>query len=1058
MFGDYSEDKLIENTAVEVFKHLGYEHLNCFQEVFGRRAAGRYSVSKSVYLGRETSSEVVLVPRLRKALVKLNPGLPAEAVERAIEELCRDRSTLNPVSANQEVYRLLRDGVKVPVRQPDGREETETLRVVDFDRPEKNDFFLAQQFWVTGEMYKRRADLVGFINGLPLIFIELKAAHKSLKNAFKDNLTDYLDTIPHIFWYNAFIILSNGSESRAGTISAGWDHFSEWKKISSEGESGVVSLDTIIKGLCEKSRFLDLLENFVLYQGADKGGPSLKILAKNHQYLGVNNAIESFRQINENQGKLGVFWHTQGSGKSYSMIFFSQKILRKFEGNYTFVIVTDRKELDEQIYGNFAGVGAVTEEEVHATSAEHLHQLLKEDHRNIFTLIHKFWAVDGPVSNRSDIIVITDEAHRTQYDELARKMRTALPNAAFIAFTGTPLIKVGEERTRDTFGDYVSVYNFKQSADDGATVPLYYENRIPELQLTNEDLNEDLQQIVEEAMLDDKQEEKLVRVFARQYHLITRDKRLERIAEDIVEHFMGRGYAGKAMIVAIDKSTAVKMYDKVQEYWDKYLDRLKNELRSLSDESERDILETKIKFMEETDMAVVVSQEQNEIKKFKGLGLEIGKHRERMVKEDLATKFKDTDNSFRIVFVCAMWMTGFDAKSVSTIYIDKPLRNHTLMQTIARANRVFKEKPNGLIVDYVGVFREMEKALAIYGSAYGGGVKPGEIPVVPMAELVLELEKAVAAAVEFCEEVDINLQKIIEADKLEKIKLLDEAVDTFLVSEDTRKKYLNLADRVYKLYKAILPDPAAGTFTPLVVLLKVIAEKIRSLQPTVDISGVLKEVEQLLDESIAAEGYVIDPSRDYVVDLTKIDFEKLKKQFETGRKHIQIEALKNAILGKLDKMIRHNKLRINLKEKLEQLIEEYNSGAINIDVFFERLREFAQELNEEEKRTIAENLDEEELALFDLLKKPDLSNKEKDQVKKAAKDLLDVLKREKLVLDWRKRQQTRAAVRLTIEDTLDGELPESYTPDIYLQKCDDAYQHVYESYYGAGESIYTAVA
>lgn len=541
MLEEFGESKLIEEAAVELFAQLGYKAANCFYETFGPDGL----------LGRETSSDVVLVPRLRKALQKLNPRLPDQAIELAVEELCRDRSTLKSLTANQEVYKLIKEGVKVSVRRSDGRDETETMKVIDFDNPEKNDFVLAQQLWVTGEMYKRRADLVGFINGLPLIFIELKAAHKSLEDAFKDNLTDYLDTIPHIFWYNAFIILSNGSESRVGTISADWEHFNEWKKISSEGERGVVALDTILKGICEKRRFLDILENFILYQGANAGGgPLVKILAKNHQYLGVSNAIDSFRDIKHNQGKLGVFWHTQGSGKSFSMIFFSQKILRKFEGNYTFVIVTDRKELDEQIYRNFAGVGAVTEDEVHAESAKHLKQLLKEDHRNVFTLIHKFWDVEGPVSDRSDIIVITDEAHRTQYDELARKMRTALPNAAFIAFTGTPLIKVGEERTRATFGDYVSIYNFKQSVDDGATVPLYYENRIPELQLTNEDLNEDLQQIVEDAMLDEKQEEKLERVFSRQYHLITRDKRLERIAEDIVEHFTGRGYQGKAMVVA----------------------------------------------------------------------------------------------------------------------------------------------------------------------------------------------------------------------------------------------------------------------------------------------------------------------------------------------------------------------------------------------------------------------------------------------------------------------------------------------------------------------------
>src|SRR3989304_203110 len=435
---DYTESTLVEFPASELFQSLGYKHRNCFYEKFGDIGT----------LGRETPSDVVLVPKLKEALFRLNPKLSPVVIDLAIEELTRDRSSLNPVVANKEIYKMLKDGLKVAMRDEEGNEEIETVKVIDFDNPENNDFFLASQFWVTGEMYKRRADLVGFVNGLPLIFIELKATHKRLENAYRNNLTDYKTTIPQIFWYNAFIILSNGSESRIGTITADYEHFSEWKKINSEGEEGVVSLETIIKGTCEKLKLLDILENFILFQNTSV--PLTKIIAKNHQYLGVNNTIQSFNNIKENQGKLGVFWHTQGSGKSFSMIFFSQKILRKFKGDYTFLIVTDRDELDDQIYGNFVSVGAVTEKKVQAESRKHLKQLLRENHRHVFTLIHKFGTDDPsgrpyPVINeRADIIVITDEAHRTQYDVLAMNMRTALPNAAFIAFTGTPLM-IGEE-------------------------------------------------------------------------------------------------------------------------------------------------------------------------------------------------------------------------------------------------------------------------------------------------------------------------------------------------------------------------------------------------------------------------------------------------------------------------------------------------------------------------------------------------------------------------------------------------------------------------------------
>jgi len=1037
----YTESDLIEQPAIELFKSLGFSHQDCYNETFGETGT----------LGRETSSDVVLKPKLKKALINLNPSLPSDAIEQAIEELTSDRSILHPVTANREIYKLIRDGVKVKVRQKDGTEADETVRVIDFNEPDSNDFFLASQFWITGEMYKRRADLVGFVNGLPLIFIELKAVHKKLENAFRNNLTDYKDTIPQIFWYNAFIILSNGSESRIGTISADFEHFSEWKKINSEGEEGVVSLETIIKGTCEKSKFLDLLENFILYK--DAGGSLTKIIAKNHQYLGVNNTIDSFRKMKENQGRLGVFWHTQGSGKSFSMIFFSQKVLRKFEGNYTFIIVTDRKELDEQIYKNFAEVGAITEQEVHAESGKHLEQLLKEDHRNIFTLIHKFGDIDYMVSNRSDIIVITDESHRTQYDTLAMNMRTALPNAAFIAFTGTPLI-VGEELTRKTFGDYVSVYNFKQSIDDNATVPLYYENRIPEVQLKESEMKEGIEQILEEAMLSPEQEEKLQQEFSREYHIITRDDRLEKIAEDIVKHFLNRGYQGKAMVVSIDKPTAVKMYDKVQKYWTATINDLKKQFKKAKEN--KDEIQKKIDCMKETDMAVVVSQEQNEIEKFKKLGLKIEKHRRRMGKEDLATKFKDPNNSFRIVFVCAMWMTGFDVPCLSTMYLDKPMKNHALMQTIARANRVFRDKVNGLLVDYCGIFRNLQKALAIYGTDKGGAT---DSPVKPKAELIRELEDAIVEIEKVCDENNADIRKIADSDRLMQIKYIGDATDALLVNDDTKRRYLALALQVDKLFKAILPDPDAKKYADICTVVRVIAERIRSIiEVDVDIADIKKKIEDLLNETVEVIGHEDYHGTMYgkkKIDLSKIDFEALKKKFDKGRKrNTQVAMLEAVIRGKLERLVRLNKMRAELLERFQKMIAEYNAGSMNIEKLFEELLEFVKRLDEEEQRSIKEYLSEEELALFDILKKPKLTNKETEQVKLASKKLLRVLKSEKLILDWRKKQQARAEVLFTIETILDKMLPESYTPEIYRQKCDTTYQHVYDSYYGDNKSVY----
>jgi len=1048
----YTEDELVEKPAIELFKSLNWQTYNAFHE---------FETARGSPLGRETKGEVVLVKHLRFALGKLNRELPAEAIELAIEELTRDRSTSSLVEANRQIYRLLKDGVKVTFQHPETKAETtEIVKVIDWENPTKNDFLLVSQLWVTGELYTKRADLVGFVNGLPLVFIELKASHKALEDAYKKNLSDYKTTIPHLFWYNAIIILSNGSISRVGSVSAMWQHFGEWKKINSEGEEGIISLATTIKGICEHNRLIDIIENFAIFQ--EVRGGLIKLLAKNHQFLGVNKAIEAQKQIGKRQGKLGVFWHTQGSGKSVSMIFFAQKILRKIPGNWSFVIVTDRVELDDQIYKEFTRAGVVTEENAQATSSEHLRQLLKEDHRYIFTLIHKFRTEKGikhPVlSERSDIIVITDESHRSQYDTLAMNMRTALPKASFIAFTGTPLI-IGEEKTRQVFGDYISIYNFKQSIDDDSTVPLYYENRIPELQLTNENLNEDIYEVIEESELDESQEKKLQREFSRQYHLITRDDRLETIAKDIANHFMGRGFKGKAMVVSIDKATAIKMYDKSRKYWNESISDL--ETKSLAaEETLKAQFAEEINFMKETDMAVVVSPAQNEIEEMAAKGVDIKPHRKRIVSEDLDTKFKDPDDRFRIVFVCAMWMTGFDVPCCSTIYIDKPLRNHSLMQTIARANRVFPEKENGLIVDYVGVFRNLEKALAIYGSDSGGGIKPGELPIQDKSELFELLKKCLATAIAFCLEKDIDIQAIKNTKGFDRINLLDNAVEAILSTDESKKKYLTLIEDVLKLYKAILPDPRANEQAQDVMVLLIIAKKIRSLFPQTDITSVTGAIEQILDDSIAAEGYVINSPKDesgvdYKIDLSKIDLETLAEKFKKGRKRTEAEKLRSAVEQRLRAMIAINKARIDYMEKFEKMIEEYNSGSINVEEFFNRLRRFAQDLTSEEKRHIAEQLSEEELALFDILTKPemDLRESERKTVKKVAKELLDTLKKEKLVLDWRKFQASRASVRVTIEEILD-KLPDAYGKAIYQSKCESVFQHIFESYYGPGQSIY----
>jgi type I restriction enzyme R subunit len=1039
-----SEDSL-ERNSVRLFEDLGWKSTNCYHEICGENST----------LGRETTEQVVLEWRLKAALEKFNPGVPPLALDIAIDEITKDRSILSPVRANQEVYKLLRDGVRVTFRASDDNETIETVKIIDWEHPTENDFFLASQLWVSGEYGRKRADLIGFVNGIPLLFIELKTSHKSLENAFKYNLSDYRDTIPQIFWFNGVIILSNGSKSRIGSMTAGWEHFADWKRINDEGEEGRISLETMIRGVCEPGRFLDLIENFTLFEAK---GELQKLIAKNHQFLGVNKAITAAQNITANQGKLGVFWHTQGSGKSYSMVFFSQKVLRRVPGNWTFLIVTDREDLDGQIYRNFATTGAVIEEEsrVRAQSAEHLKQLLNaEDHRYIFTLIQKF-RTDGEtypkLSDRDDIVVITDEAHRSQYDVFALNMRNALPNAAFIGFTGTPLI-AGEERTRKVFGDYISIYNFKQSIDDGNTVPMYYENRIPELQLTNDSLTDDITTIIDEAELDPDQEAKLEREFAREYHLITREERLERIAEDIVAHYTGRGVLAKAMVISIDKATAVKMYDKVQKHWKVAMATLEKNLAQASPDNKPE-MEERLRFFRSTDMAVVVSASQNEIEEFKKKGLDIATHRKRMVKEDLETKFKNPDIPLRIVFVCAMWITGFDVPSCSTMYLDKPMKNHTLMQTIARANRVWKDKQNGLIVDYVGIFRNLQKALAIYGASQGGT----DSPIKDIAELAYELSNAIAELTAFSQERGVDPVAIQESSGFDREKLKDDAVAAFVVNDDTRRRYLQLAGHVDRMFKSLLPDAAANEFSPICRVFSVIAAKIRSDLPAADISEVIDEVSSLLDYSIATQGYVIKPSATTgnYIDLSQIDFEALRVRFDKGRKTTEAQKLRGAISQKLVRMIRLNRTRIDFLQEFQKMIDEYNSGTANVETWFAKLTAFARKLSEEDRRGIAEQLTEEELVIVDFLTKPEitLTPSEEREVKKVAKTLLSTLKQEKLVLDWKKRQATRAAVRYTIETVLDA-LPRTFTPELYQQKCETVYQHVFDSYSGQGKSLYS---
>jgi type I restriction enzyme R subunit len=1011
-------------------------------------------------LGRDTKSEVLLIRKRRTALKRLNPTLPPATISFAIDELARDRSAMSLAAANREVWKLVRDGVKVSVPDRErGGQKTERVRVIDWENPQANDFLLVSQMTITGDLYTCRPDLIGFVNGVPLVVIELKKPGVPAGQAFAENLTSYKhlqNGIPALFWYNALLIASNGKDSRVGSVTADWERFTEWKRIEREDEPRRVSLEVMIRGLCEPARLLDFVENFTLFSEHKSG--LVKAIAQNHQYLGVNNAIRATLAARAaGHGRGGVFWQTQGSGKSFAMVFYCQKILRKVPGDWTFVIVTDRVELDEQIAKTFAACGAVSDANVcHAETGAELRELLAGNNRYVFTLIHKFQTPEV-LCDREDVIVLTDEAHRTQYDKLALNMRAGLPNALFLAFTGTPLI-AGEERTREVFGDYVSIYDFQQSVEDGATVPLFYENRTPELHLDNPNLNDEIYSLIEDAELSEEAERKLERELGRQYHLITRDDRLETIGKDLVRHFLGRGFQGKAMVVSIDKPTAYRMYDKVRKHWKAEQERVEKELRGfrLTEEKEAD-LRQRLNVLKTTDMAVVVSPGQNEIEQMKQFGIDVVPHRKRLNDEALDEKFKDPDDPLRLVFLCAMWLTGFDAPSCSTVYLDKPMRNHTLMQTIARANRVYPGKQSGLIVDYANVFASLEKALAIYAKG-----KAGEMPVRDKKELAEQLRAAVKDATDFCIKHGVDLTKIEETPtaNFARVGAIEEAADRLMAPEAVRRDFLSKAGLVGALYRAVKPDPAAIQFAARCGCLLAIAEQIRTTTDPPDISHVIDGIEALLDKSIAAVPFTIGDKKGGYFDLSKIDFEALRKKFEKKKpSNTDLERLKAAVRAQLERMVMLNRTRADYLEKFQELIDTYNAGSRNIEEIFNELLALSNILTEEQTRHVRERLTEEELTIFDILTRPgpDLTPEERDEVKKVATKLLGRVK-DLLILGWRLKIGARAQVRLAIEDTLDEGLPRAYSKDIYESKCVAVFEHVYESYQGEGKSLYSAGA
>ncbi|GAB6193578.1 type I restriction endonuclease subunit R [Desulfocastanea catecholica] len=1063
-------------------------------------------------LGRESLQDVVLKDRLYNVLEKLNPDLPPMCLEHAVLELSRSRAGMSPLMANKQVYELIRGGVPVTYGDEEMREVSDYVRIIDFQYPEKNDFLVVSQLSIeyqdiTG--ITRRPDVLLYVNGLPLVMVELKNATEKVKSGYDDNLQSYKENIPQLFCYNLFVAISNGIQTRVGSYNAPWEHFFSWVKLedssvnaeqpglpaiesTSRKNGNRLSLQLFCEGLCNKINLLDYFENFVLYH-LNK----VKIIAKNHQFLGANNAVKALEEREGNQGKLGIFWHTQGSGKSYSMIFFTRKVNRKIAGDWSFLIVTDRNDLDDQIFRNFLETETLSLQKGEKIdknpfrakgnrSRKQLQDALQANKSYYFSTIFNFGIKKGltycQISARDNWVVIVDEAHRSQYKALGENMRIALPNAQYIAFTGTPLLS--SELTRDWFGAYVSEYNFAQSIEDGATVPLFYKKSVPRVEQVNENLLGDAAQILENENLSEEQQEKLDREYSTLLQVVRRDDRLEEIAKHIVQHFPyrldvdddeGKRKPMKAMVISIDKFTAVKMYEKTQYHLKEEIKELRRLVAKESDAEQKKRYLRAIAFMEETKMAVVISlegSEKQEKKKFARQGIDIAPHRKLMEYPDedgrnIEDYFKDPNNLYRIVFVTAMWLTGFDAPTVSTLYLDKPMQNHTLMQTIARANRVFEGKKNGIVIDYFGVFRNLKKALSAYAEGSKGKQKDGEgldeFPVKEFAVLLKLLEEAIVEAKAFCRELGADIDTILGIGEkgFKEIELFEDYANTLLERKEYKNQlglYVNTISSLYDSAKPeIYENPEIKKARDVFEYLRKIVD--RSGDQDEQVERAKEQLDALLDSSVLGKGDLLkttEKSPNYrkytlsngsLIDLGRLNFEQLRQEFkEKKHKNIEFEDLSQYLQIKLRQMTKENKTRGSLFARFEKIIEEYNSGSISIEEAYEDLTEQAENLSEEERRAARNGMTEEELEIFDLLKKDTLTKKEKKQVKLAAQSLLKKLKNAKdtvLIEKWYKELQSQARVRREIQVVLSNTLPESYDQDLFDEKINIIFQHLY---------------
>jgi type I restriction enzyme R subunit len=983
-----------------------------------------------LFAERRDYQQVVLAERLRNALTALNPDLPTDAIEDAY------RKVLNPEGAtleqrNRAFHRMLVDGVPVEYRTASGEMRGEQARIVDFETPDNNDWLAVRQFTVVENRHTRRPDLVLFVNGLPLAILELKNPvdeRATLWTAYSQ-LQTYKQEIPSLFVYNEALVISDGLEARIGTLTASRDRFMPWRTITGEKPEPPEKpqLEVLIKGVFEPSRFLQLLRDFIVFE--DEGGGKLsKKMAGYHQFHAVNVAVaetlraaamrdalvaelpglyETGRQAGGNPGdrRIGVIWHTQGSGKSLTMVFYAARIARHPQmENPTIIVLTDRNDLDDQLFGVFSRCRELLwQAPIQAESRAHLRELLEgwQSGGIIFTTIQKFLPVGGsstepahPLSTRRNIVVIADEAHRSQYDFIdgfARHMRDALPNASFIGFTGTPLER-DDRNTRAVFGDYIAIYDIQRAVDDGATVPIYYESRLAKLHLPEElkpRVDEEFEEVTEGEELERK--ERLKSKWAQLEAVVGAQQRLEQIAQDIVNHFEQRlaVLAGKGMIVCMSRRICVALYDA--------LVRLRPEWHDAEDD--KGVIKVVM-----TGSASDPHEWQPHI-------------RNKQRREYLANRFRDPNDPLKLVIVRDMWLTGFDAPPLHTMYVDKPMRAHGLMQAIARVNRVFRDKPGGLVVDYIGLAYELKQALATYTESGGTGRA-----AIDQEEAVAVLKEKHEICCDLFHGFDWSAWKT--GAPAAQLALLLAAQEHILAQENGKERFVQAVSELSKAFALAVPHADALAIRDDVAFFQAVRAALMKRAPTEERPEEQLDyaIQQIISKAVASEG-IVDLFA--AAGLRKPDLSILSDEFlaevrEMPHKNLAVEVMRKLLEGEIKARQRKNLVQArSFAEMLEQTIRRYQNRAVEAAQVIEELIALAREMREADKRGEQLGLSDEELAFYDALQASGSVAQvlSEPTLKRIAQEIVQTVRRN-ITIDWARRENVRAHLRRLVKRIL----------------------------------------